>query len=155
LAQFSLQSATNLPFVICDLVGMANWQALFSFVGGEGLNLSVAEKLFTDARVSKPDGCDGLQEEDFVFGDVEDLPVKAFLRRSFRAALESVDATQSAAAPPPQAAAFTSISAAPVAVQSMMEVLGTNASVAAVVRLMTYGDKEVDVNAKLAEVVLE
>ena len=121
--------------------------------------LDVVAKFMMECGVSGPGAVDGLTEGDFEFAHVKELPVRAFARRAFRAALQAVEAKKSTAtvglaasasgggvseAFPPQPPHTSNA-----AYQDMLEVMGLDASALAVAHALSHGDKQVPVNEKL------
>ena len=122
-------------------------------------------KLFLDAGIASPAAVDGILESDLNFTTIDELPIRAFARRAFRAALQAVQARSS------QAAAFSATlpvgelalatvrsesgaSPSPMvtqAVSGMIEVLGKDASALAVAQAMAHGDKSVPVTQILKD----
>ena len=141
---------------------MADWTTFLAQVDTPSAIESVIEaaaKVFTTAGVVKPQQADGILEGDLDFEGVA-APSRALVRRALRSINEVQEAKKaSAKAGSPHgdhSAAQTTAAGASavspthsVAVTGMLEVLGTEASAAAVANVMAHGGKDLDVMAAL------
>ena len=146
---------------------MSDWSVFLTSVDATAPDhgtLERVEKFFVDKQVQIPADLDGCVATDFAFEEIKEVPARAFARRALRTGLAVIDAKRVASGHQQLAVVSSQQFSGPQPGQNfsqpgltaaVLEVLGNDASSAAVANMLTHGDKFVPVNDKLKAAGME